>query len=121
MIYILIYAVVDTSAQHNCSITPLLPTTLNGFAGKLATGTKNVVIQCICTKDTVKWFDPNGQKILAQKHRNYVSGTPSSDKKGILNIPTFNDTYKGIYTCGIRNKIPREEPRATIMLIVDGK
>ena len=106
-----IHLVVDVSAQGGCTVTPIKPTTLTAAGGVLASGTVNVMIKCNCTDDNgtvvdpVRWYDPDGTRLLVNAHGDYVAGTPyykrEPDNANIaLVIPTFNDSYVGTYTCG---------------------
>ena len=65
--------------------------------------------------DPVRWFDPNGIRVIQQINNNYVLGTPyftktSDDRNVVLVIPTFNDSYDGIYSCGFGKIFPPKEP-----------
>ena len=104
-----IYPVVDVSAQ-SCIITPINPSTLTATGGELASGTENVTINCNCTDDggmvvvNVSWYDPDGNRLVLS---GFVPGTPhiirAGDNTNVeLVIPTFTDSYDGIYTCGMR-------------------
>ena len=127
--------VVDVSAQGGCTITPINPTTLTAAGGVLASGTENVTIQCNnCTDgngtlDRVRWYDPAGTKLFGQTNTNYVPGTPyftrvdDAENDITLVIPTFNDSYDGIYTCGERvgeGELPGP-PNAAVTLTTGGK
>ena len=79
------------------------------------------MIQCSCSdvtdmiSDPVRWFDPNGIRVIQQINNNYVLGTPyftktSDDRNVVLVIPTFNDSYDGIYSCGFGKIFPPKEP-----------
>ena len=106
---------VDVSAQGICTITPLNPTTLTATGGVLPIGTMNVMIQCSCTNDdgtvvgVVRWYDPAGTRLVADKNNRFDATAPhftrvdGSDTHVILVIPTFTDSYDGIYTCGNRD------------------
>ena len=106
------HPVVDVSAQGGCIVTPINPTTLTTAGGTLPTGTENVMMNCNCTNDDgtvvdiVRWYDPSGTRLTMG---GFVPGTPhivSADELSniniILAIPTFNDSYNGTYTCGMR-------------------
>ena len=124
---------VDVSAQGECTITPINPTTLTTAGGVLAIGTENVTIQCNCTYyngtviDRVRWYDPDGTRLLVSNHNRYVAGTPYyirvlNETIVALVIPTFNDFYDGIYTCGMRVKFyPPGAPNSIINLIISGE
>ena len=124
---------VDVSAQGECTITPINPTTLTAAGGLLANGTVNVMIQCNCTDDDgmvvnrVRWYDPDGTRVLINTHKSYVADTPyfrraPDNTNIILVIPTFNDTYDGTYICGRRSgSLPVGAPSATVELTVNGK
>ena len=128
-----VYPVVDVSAQSGCTITPINPTTLTTAGGVLASGTVNVMIQCNCTNDdsavvnSVRWYDPDGTRLLSSTHNRYVAGNPyysrePDDTNIVLVIPTFNDSYNGIYTCERRSgSLPVRAPNATIELTISGK
>ena len=124
---------VDVSAQGGCTITPINPTTLTAAGGVLASGTENVMIKCNCTDDDgtvvdrVRWYDPNGTRLLVNDHDNYVAGTPyfsrAPDNANIaLVIPTFNDSYDGTYTCGgkVNSGLPGP-PNAIVNLTIGCK
>ena len=124
---------VDISAQGGCTITPINPTTLIAAGGVLASGTVNVMIQCNCTDDNgtvidpVRWYDPDGTRLLVETNNSYVAGIPyyrraPDDTNIILVIPTFNDSYDGIYTCGRRSgSLPVAAPNATVELTISSK
>lgn len=89
--------------------------------------TKNVMIKCSCSDvngtalGPIRWFDFSGTRIFHQVQHLYVPGTPYftnniSDDKNVLVIPTFNDTYDGIYTCGVGTHFP-PKPSVDINLI----
>ena len=57
---------------------------------------------------------------------NYVVDTPYLEKKhndtnAVLDIPTFNYSYDGTYTCGIGNNYPPGAPNATVSFIIGSK
>ena len=126
---------VDVSAQ-GCTITPISPTTLTAAGGVLASGTEDVMIQCNnCIDDDmmldrVRWYDPDMTRLVRTGHNDYLPGTPyfrkvnGNDNDIILVIPTFSDSYHGMYTCGERvdNKgdLPGP-PNATVILTIGGK
>ena len=124
---------VDVSAQGGCTITPINPTTLTTAGGVLASGTVNVMIQCNCTDDDgtvvdmVRWYDPDGTRLIVSTHNRYVAGTPYYRREPdntniVLVIPTFNDSYDGTYTCGGKFNIgPPDLPNAAVDLTIDGK
>ena len=130
-----IHPVVDVSAQSGCTITPINPTTLTAAGGVLTNGTENVMIQCNnCTDgdstlNRVRWYDPDGTRLVWPNHPNYIPGTPHFTKVDdanndiILVIPTFNDSYVGTYTCGDRvaeGRLPGP-PNAVATLTIGGK
>ena len=126
---------VDVSAQGGCTITPINPTTLTAAGGVLAIGTENVTIRCNnCTDkygtlEHVRWYDPAGNRLVDPVTNNdYVPGTPhflrvdGANNDIILVIPTFNDSYDGTYTCGMKVKhYPPGAPNAVINLIINGE
>ena len=124
---------VDVSAQGGCTITPINPTTLTAAGGVLANGTVNVMIQCNCSNDDgtvvnrVRWYNPNGTRLVVITNSDYVAGTPyysrePDDTNIALVIPTFNDTYDGTYHCGGRfARGPPEPPNAAVNLTISGK
>ena len=124
---------VDISAQGGCTITLINPTTLTAAGGILASGTENVMIKCNCTDDDgmvvgrVRWYDPDGTRLLINTQHGYINGTPYFRKAPnnvniLLVIPTFNDSYYGTYTCGRRSaSLPVGAPNATVKLTISGK
>ena len=81
------------------------------------------------TLDRVRWYDPGRTRLVATNHNSYVSGTPyftrvnNADNDIMLVIPTFNDAYDGMYTCGERvaeGQLPGP-PNAVITLTIGGK
>ena len=125
-----LHSVVDVSAQGGCTITVMNPTTLTTAGGVLAIGTVNVTIMCNDCGNVklVRWYDPDGTRLLLSTHNRYVAGTPyyrkePDDTNVVLVIPTFNDSYDGTYTCGERvgvNKLPGP-PNAVVNLTISGK
>ena len=122
-------------AQGGCIITPVIPTTLTATGGVLASGTKNVMIQCNCTDDDgvvvdpVQWYDPDGTRLVNTQNSQYMVGTPyymsvveSDESNIVLVIPSFTDSYDGIYTCGRRvdSGLPGS-PTATVDLTIGGE
>ena len=121
----------DVSVQNGCIVTPINPTTLTAAGGTLAIGTENVMIQCNCTDDDgtvvepIRWYDPNGTRLLLSEHRKYVPGTPyyrreRNNRNSVLVIPMFSDSYDGMYTCGIKNLLPGV-PSAVVDLTITSK
>ena len=122
-------------AQGGCIIIPVIPTTLTAAGGVLASGTKNVMIQCNCTDDDgvvvdpVQWYDPDGTRLVSTQNSQYMVGTPyymsvveSDESNIILVIPTFTDSYVGTYTCGrmVDSGLPGS-PTATVNLTIGGE
>ena len=125
-----LYTVNDISAKANCSITSMFPTTRTASGGKFADGTNNVEIHCSCTdvnntaSDYVQWYDPDGERVLEKLHHNYTPGIPYYEKileNYVLVIPTFNESYDGVYTCAAGNSYSYDESEATVDLKLDGK
>ena len=127
-----VHPVVDVSAQDRCTITPINPTTLTAAGGVLASGTENVMIQCNCTGNDgtlarIRWYDPDGTRLLVNTHKSYIAGTSyyrrvPDDTNIILVIPTFDNSYNGMYTCGRRShSLPVGAPNATVELTISGK
>ena len=124
---------VDVSAQRGCIITPRNPTTLTAAGGVLAIGTKNVTVHCNCTYDNgtvvnrVRWYDPDGTRLLVNTNDKHVVGRPYyirefDETNVVLVIPTFNDSYDGIYICGKRVKFyPPGAPNNAINLTINGE
>ena len=122
-----------TSAQEECTITPLNPTTLTATGGALATGTENVMIQCSCAinnDDVVRWYDPDGNRLFNNASEHFIPGTPHytrvesriDNMNVILVIPTFNDTYDGTYYCGIQvDRTTYRAPNASVVLAITGE
>ena len=129
---------VNVSAQGGCTITPINPTTLTTAGGVLASGTENVTIRCnncIDDGDTlsrVRWYDPGRNRLPRPVNNAYVPGAPhyrrvnNANNDIILVIPTFNDSYDGMYTCGERvddnkrGQLPGP-PNAAVILTIGGK
>ena len=105
---------VNVTAQRRCIVT------------SLSSGVVNVTIQCNCSDggtalQPIRWFNPNGIRLLGTVHRRYVAGTPYFDRRPddtnvVLVIPTLNATFAGIYTCGVGNTYPPGPPNGTITL-----
>ena len=137
LVIVCFHPVVDVSAQGGCTITPISPTTLTAAGGVLAIGTENVTIRCNnCTDEdgavvnTVRWYDPDGNRLVdpVTFNKDYVSGTPhflrvnGANNDIMLVIPTFNDSYDGIYICGMKVRhYPPGPPNAAINLIINGE
>ena len=129
----LIHPVVDVSAQGGCTITPINPTTLTAAGGILAIGTVNVIIQCNCIDDygtvidSLRWYDPDGTRLLVNTNNIYIAGTPyyrrvPDDTNILLVIPTFNESYDGTYTCGRRSgSLPVGAPNFAVELTINSK
>ena len=127
---------VHISAQGNCTITPINPTTLTAAGGVILIGTENVTIRCNCTDDygtviKVRWYNAtvarlpdtlNRREFLADAPH-FIRNVKGDDTNIILVIPTFNDSYDGIYTCGRlrRNNYPPGAPNATVNLNIGGE
>ena len=117
--------VFDLSAQGNCTITPMNPTSFITRGGVLPVpyGMQNVMIQCNCSDvigialDPIRWFYSNGSIIDHQTDHGFPYFTRAPDDKNVvLVIPTFNDSYDGIYSCGFGKKFPPKEPNLDISL-----
>ena len=134
MLYFLHPVSNSTSAQEECTITPLNPiNTLTATGGTLASGTENVMIQCSCTiynDDVVRWYDPGGSKLFLNESKNFIPDAPhftrvngpTDNRNIILVIPTFNDTYDGIYTCGRRiSNTEFGAPNVSVIFTVTGE
>ena len=125
-----LHPVVDVSAQGNCTITPLNPTTLTATGGALVSGTTDVRIQCVCSVTNndqhVRWFDINTEFLIRPIHPDYVTGSPywefgatNRHANVTLVIPTFNDSYDGTYNCGVRvNNTAFTLPSAAVTLTI---
>ena len=69
-----------------------------------------MTIQCVCSvayiSHFVRWYDINTEFLVRSNHPDYVTGSPyyvlNNDSFVTLVIPTFNDSFDGTYTCGIR-------------------
>ena len=92
------------------------------------------MIQCNCTDDGgavykyIRWFDPIGVRLLSPEHRRFMDGIPhfirilkEDDSNVVLVIPLFNDSYDGLYTCGVQSSYPPGKPNATVNLFIGGK
>ena len=129
---------VDVSAQ-SCTITPLNPSTLTATGGAINYGTENVRIRCSCTESNgnavsiVRWYDPAGTRLVSARnpaefnanvpHFTRVNGDQGNTVDNtdiILVIPTFNDSYDGMYTCGreVANREALTPPTADVMLTI---
>ena len=119
-------------AEEECTTTPLNSTTMTSTGGALASGTENVMIQCNCTVNNdsakIRWYNPDGFRILFRGHNNSVNGTPyvtsnTKSKASItLVIPKFSDSYDGTYNCqrGVNNS-KLVAPNAAIVLYIAGE
>ena len=128
-VYTYVYYTFVLSAQGNCTVTAINPANLtaDGKGVEIAYGTQNVMIQCNCYNvngkalSSVRWFDTNGIRIHYKTHNEYVSGAMylmrSTNHSVVLVIPIFNNSYDGIYTCGIGRNFPPKEPNIDINLI----
>jgi len=121
--------VVNVSAQGSCTVTPTSPINLTVAGGVLVDGTQNVMIKCRCVDDggtllrKVRWFFPN--TTIVAKQTDPPDDAPyrdNSNRISTLVIPTFNDSYDGMYTCGVSedNAYP-PNPLTTITLTLPGE
>lgn len=119
----------DLSGQDSCNVTSINPPDVTVVGGVLsvAYGTKNLMIQCSCSdvtntfSDPVRWFSPDGSRVVQQINRTYLPSSPyftkNPDNRNIvLVIPTFNDSYDGTYSCGFGRDFPPREPNINIYL-----
>ena len=132
---------VDVSAQ-SCIITPMNPTTLTTTGGAILSGTRNVTIRCSCTESDgtavqiVRWYDPTGTRLFSPRftagfNRNVpyftrVNGdfeNPVDETDIILVIPTFTDSFDGMYTCGREadNRAALTPPTADVTLTISSE
>ena len=130
---VFLHPVVDISAQGGCTITPINPNTLTAAGGVLAGGTENVAILCNCTDDNgtvidpVRWYDPDGTRLLVSTNSRYAAGDPyyrrvPDDTNIILVIPTLDESYDGTYYCGEKaNRGPPDPPNAAVNLTIGGR
>ena len=124
----IVYYAFNLSAQGNCTVTAINPTNLTatGKVLAIAYGTENVTIQCNCfdvnekALSSVRWFDSKGIRLRFQRHHKYAAGAlhliRTNNSGAILVIPIFNNSYDGIYTCGIGRNFPPKEPSIDISL-----
>ena len=120
---------VDVSAQGSCIITPQNPTTLTATGGAVASGTTNVMIQCVCTGSSgiVRWYDINTNLVGQLANPDGSPYSIRNDPDGIDNdvtlvIPTFTDSYDGTYNCGIRSTDTSfTSPSAAVTLTITGE
>ena len=130
-IFFLLHTVVDVSA-HGCTITVISPTTLTTTGGTLPSGTENVMILCNncidgdgTVLDNLRWYDPAGTSLVIPGGNGYMAGAPHITRTVLNNvtlvIPTFNDCYDGIYTCGRIRSGLTEPPNAAVNLTIGGK
>ena len=127
---------VDVSAQGNCTVSPINPTTLTAAGGVLPDGTENVMIRCNCSEDdgtvitNVRWYDPEGNRINRVDPGDKIPSTPyytrpsdhGNNRNVTLVIPTFNDAHDGNYICGKRDGSgPPVPPTATVNLTIGGE
>ena len=93
-----------------------------------------MTIQCNCTNDygtviKVRWYNPTLARLPGTlDKRKFLADAPhfrrlveGDDTNIILVIPTFNDSYDGIYTCGRRYNYPPRAPNATVNLTIGGE
>ena len=122
----------------------MTPTTLTVTGGAIPSETVNVTIQCSCTESdgtpvqTVRWYDRAGNRLLSPRFEDKFNpnvpyftrvngdfGNSVDDTDIILVIPTFNDDYVGMYTCGreAANRSALTSPTANVTLttVVIGK
>ena len=132
---------VDVSAQ-SCTITPMNPITLTTTGGAITYGTRNVTIRCSCTESDgtavqlVRWYNPTGTRLLSPRFTTKFNpnipyftrvngdfGDPVDNTDIILVIPTFNDSYDGMYTCGREadNRAALTPPTADVTLTIDSE
>ena len=129
MITVIAYYAFNLSAQGNCSVTAINPTNLTAVDKVFAIvyGTENVMIQCNCfdvnekALSSIKWFDSNGIRLRFQRNHKYIAGDlhlmrTHNNSGVILVIPMFNNSYDGVYTCGIGRNFPPKEPNIDISL-----
>jgi len=121
------------SAQTICTITPINSTILTAAGGVLADGTQNVMFGCSCMRNgdrrlkSPRWFNSKGDRLVSKDHPSkYVPGVPYiektyQDRYTALIIPIFNQSYDGVYICGIGNLYPPGIPNATVNLSLRSK
>ena len=127
MYFLFLHTVFNVSAQGSCTITIISPSTLT-TAGRtfiLPSGTENVMILCdYCiyghgiVLDNLRWYDPAGTSLVIPANSRFIAGTPHVTRTVLNNvtlvIPTFNDSYDGIYTCGNVSNGLTEPPNAAV-------
>ena len=108
------------------------PSTLTTAGGALPSGTENVMILCNncidgngTVVDNLRWYDPAGTSLIVPTNSRFIPGTPHITRTTLNNltlvIPTFNDSYDGIYTCGNVSNGLTEPPNAAVNLTIGGE
>jgi len=115
------------TVQRGCTITPTSPNDLSATGGVLSDGTQNVTIECECVDDDgtrlakVRWFFPDNTTV--ETSPDVLNGSPyriNNKRLHTLVIPTFNDSYDGIYSCGRSDTYP-PDLLTTITLTLPGE
>ena len=88
-------------------------------------------MRCTCNEDDgtvitgIRWYDPDGKLVPRFGTYQFIVGAPHfirpdghfSNRNITLVIPTFTDSYDGIYTCGRRKfNHPPLPPTANVNL-----
>ena len=112
------------------------PITLTTTGGAIPSWTMNVRIRCSCTEsngdpvDPVRWYDPAGTRLVsAQNAAQFNPNAPHFERVDgansdiLLIIPTFSDSYDGVYTCGrvAASRGALTPPIAIVTLTIDSE
>ena len=122
-IYIFSVLIAISIKAQSCVITPLIPSTLITAGGVLHNDTQNTTIACYCRDgfnrfDKARWFFDEARILLQQNTpRGHPYVTLDRDLATLI-IPTFNESYSGIYTCGNENYIDNITAQASIQLLI---
>ena len=124
----LLYPVVDVSTQDGdggeCNVTVRNPNTLTPAGGALPNGITDVRFHCSCDRDdgtlrNTRWYDPSGTKLGTSSTNNIPYHIlQNGNTEAVLVIPTFTESYAGIYTCGGNFASNPPPPTATINLTI---
>ena len=99
------FAVANLTVPSTCSIISTSLTILTTAGGAISSGTQNVIIYCVCMRNSeiisgpIRWLYSNGDPVPVQKHSQPSNPYYRNIVPAQLVFPLFGYPYNGTYRC----------------------